>query len=221
MRGRCGTHRYLLRIETANAELYARIHPSGHSWNSRLECLRTLGQEGFIVGTGVMIGLPGQTEDSWEDTVRQALALAPAHLSFYSLQIEEGTPLYEMFRKDQVEQIPDTPLAAADGERLPAMEFTLKMIALTRMVLPEVNIASTTALQALAPDGRERGILAGANVIMPNVTPQCYRQKYLLYPDKPCTQDSSEFCRGCIERRIEAIGEKIAWGERMDPLHFR
>lgn len=76
-------------------------------------------------------------------------------------------------------------------------------------------------MQALAPDGRERGILAGANVIMPNVTPRCYRQKYLLYPDKPCTQDSSEFCRGCIERRIKAIGEKIAWGERMDPLRFR
>ena len=166
--------------------------------------MRTLGQEGFIVVTGVMIGLPGQTVCDLAGDI-------------------------DFFRRENIDMIgmgpylphPDTPLAAADGERLPAMEFTLKMIALTRMVLPEVNIASTTALQALAPDGRERGILAGANVIMPNVTPRCYRQKYLLYPDKPCTQDSSEFCRGCIERRIKAIGEKIAWGERMDPLRFR
>ncbi|MGN0852835.1 MAG: [FeFe] hydrogenase H-cluster radical SAM maturase HydE [Kiritimatiellia bacterium] len=199
-----GAHRYLLRIETSNAQLYARIHPRGHCWSARLECLRALRGEGFIVGTGVMIGLPGQTEDDLAGDI-------------------------EFFRRENVDMIgmgpylphPDTPLAAADGARLPAMELTLRMIALTRLALPETNIAATTALQALAPDGRERGILAGANVIMPNVTPRRYRREYLLYPGKPCVQDSSEFCRGCIERRIEAIGETIAWGRRMDPLRCR
>lgn len=202
---RAGAHRYLLRIETSNPELYARIHPAGHSWAARLDCLRSLRDAGFIVGTGVMIGLPGQT-----------LADLAGDIGF--------------FRDENVDMIgmgpylphPDTPLAAgATAVGAPVFELTLRMIALARLAIPEANIASTTALQAMAPDGREKGILAGANVIMPNVTPRQYRQQYLLYPGKPCTQDSSEFCRDCIERRIRSIGEEIAWGRRMDPLHAR
>jgi biotin synthase len=94
------------------------------------------------------------------------------------------------------------------------------MIAATRLTIPDANIASTTALQAIDPEGREKGLLAGANVIMPNVTPLKYREEYLLYPNKPCLGEDSELCRGCLERRVKSIGEEIAWGERGDPLHF-
>ena len=94
------------------------------------------------------------------------------------------------------------------------------MIAAVRLAIPDANIASTTALQAIDPEGREKGLLAGANVIMPNITPQKYRGEYLLYPGKPCVGEDSELCRGCLERRVKSIGEEIAWGERCDPLHF-
>ena len=200
-----GAHRYLLRIESSNPDLYARIHPADHSWQNRLDCLRTLKDVGFIVGTGVMIGLPGQTVEDLADDVG-------------------------FFRSEGVDMIgmgpylvhPDTPLAAnvppQDKERL--LELTLRMIAATRLTIPDANIASTTALQAIDPEGREKGLLAGANVIMPNVTPLKYREEYLLYPNKPCIGENSELCRGCLERRVKSIGEEIAWGERGDPLRF-
>ena len=200
-----GANRYLLRIETSNPELYSRIHPADHSWRRRLECLRTLSRVGYIVGTGVMIGLPGQSVD---DLARDI----------------------EFFRDEGVDMIgmgpylahPDTPLAAdaprTDKSRV--LELTLRMIAAARLTIPDSNIASTTALQAIATDGREKGLLAGANVIMPNVTPVKYRGEYILYPDKPCTGESSELCRGCLERRVKSVGEEIAWGERGDPIHF-
>ena len=200
-----GAHRYLLRIESSNQDLYARIHPADHSWQNRLDCLRTLKDVGFIVGTGVMIGLPGQTVEDLAGDVC-------------------------FFRSEGVDMIgmgpylvhPDTPLAAnvppQDKNRL--LELTLRMIAATRLTIPDANIASTTALQAIDPEGREKGLLAGANVIMPNVTPLKYREEYLLYPNKPCIGENSELCRGCLERRVKSIGEEIAWGERGDPLHF-
>ena len=152
-----------------------------------------------------MIGLPGQTI---EDLAHDIL----------------------FFRDEGVDMIgmgpylvhPDTPLAAdaprPDKQRL--LELTLRMIAAARLTIPDANIASTTALQAIHPEGREKGLLAGANVIMPNVTPVKYRGEYILYPDKPCTGESSELCRGCLERRVRSVGEEIAWGERGDPLHF-
>jgi len=200
-----GAHRYLLRIETSNSELYSRIHPAGHSWETRLGCLRTLKDLGYIIGTGVMIGLPGQTEEDLERDI-------------------------DFFMGEDVDMIgmgpylvhPDTPLAAVaqatDRKRL--LELTLRMIAATRLSISKANIASTTALQAIDPEGREKGLLAGANVIMPNVTPVKYRSDYLLYPGKPCTGEESELCRSCLERRVRSIGEEIAWGERGDPLHF-
>jgi len=200
-----GANRYLLRIETSNPELYARLHPADHSWRRRLECLRTLSRVGYIVGTGVMIGLPGQTVDDLARDIR-----------FF---IDEGV---DMIGMGPYLVHPDTPLAAdaprAEKSRL--LELTLRMIAAARLMIPDANIASTTALQAIDPEGREKGLLAGANVIMPNVTPVKYRGEYILYPDKPCTGESSELCRGCLERRVKSVGEEIAWGERGDPLHF-
>lgn len=202
-----GAHRYLLRIETSNPELYARIHPADHSWQARLQCLRTLKRLGFITGTGVMIGLPGQGID---DLARDV----------------------EFFRDEGVDMVgmgpylvhPGTPLAEDSAARVDPkslLELTLRMIAATRLTIPDANIAATTALQAIDPEGREKGLLAGANVVMPNVTPLKYRGEYILYPNKPCIGEESELCRGCLERRVKSIGEEIAWGERGDPLHFR
>ena len=95
------------------------------------------------------------------------------------------------------------------------------MIAVTRLHLHDVNIAAATALQALAPDGRERGIRAGANVIMPNITDTKYRRSYQLYAGKPCLDENAGLCKGCLERRLAAIGETVDYGHRGDSLHFR
>ena len=200
-----GANRYLLRIETSDPVIYARIHPAGHSWQARRQCLRSLRHLGYITGTGVMIGLPGQDEDSL------------AHdIAFFR---DEGVDMVGM---GPYIAHPDTPLASEaprlGRERL--LELSLRMIAAVRLAIPDANIASTTALQAIDPEGREKGLLAGANVIMPNITPQKYRGEYLLYPGKPCVGEDSELCRGCLERRVKSIGEEIAWGERCDPLHF-
>ena len=201
-----GAHRYLLRIETSNPELYARIHPADHSWQARLQCLRTLKRLGFITGTGVMIGLPGQGIDDLARDVEFFRDEGVDMVGMGPYLVHPGTPLAE------------DPAARVDPKSL--LELTLRMIAAARLMIPDANIASTTALQAIDPEGREKGLLAGANVIMPNVTPVKYRGEYILYPDKPCTGESSELCRGCLERRVKSVGEEIAWGERGDPLHF-
>ena len=202
-----GAARYLLRIETSNPELYATLHPAGHSWERRVECLRALRRCGYQVGTGVMCGLPGQTYD---DLARDI----------------------EFFAEMDVDMIgmgpyiphPDTPLGTrhqALGTRHQALTLGLKMIAVTRLHLHDVNIAAATALQALAPDGRERGIRAGANVIMPNITDTKYRRSYQLYAGKPCLDENAGLCKGCLERRLAAIGETVDYGHRGDSLHFR
>lgn len=198
-----GAHRYLLRIEASNPELYARLHPADHAWTARRACIRTLKRLGYIVGTGVMIGLPGQTRDDLVSDI-------------------------EFFRDEGVDMVgmgpylphPDTPLAAAPrNTAFDPFEMTLRMTAAVRLVLPDVNIAATTALEAIAPDGRERGILAGANVVMPNITPRKYREEYILYPNKPGVQTDAAALGADLARRLQALGEEIAWGTRGDPLH--
>ena len=203
-----GAHRYLLRIETSNAQLYARLHPDGHSWSRRRECLHSLRRNGYQVGSGVMCGLPWQT-------VRDLAA----DIEFFA---EEDLDMIGMGP-----YIPhrDTPLGA-DAEWTPQvaaerLEFGLRMIAVTRLHLHDVNIAASTALQALAPDGRERGLLAGANVIMPNVTDVKYRSGYRLYEGKPVDDENSFGSRDALERSISAIGEGIVWNGRGDSPHWR
>ena len=118
----------------------------------------------------------------------------------------------------------DTPLAHTIPEFEKIKEYqlnlALKMIAVTRIFLKDVNIASTTALQSLKPTGREMGILAGANIIMPNITDTKYRSHYKLYDNKPCIDENSDMCKSCLEKRITAIGESIAYGEWGDSRHF-
>ncbi|MHB9138347.1 MAG: [FeFe] hydrogenase H-cluster radical SAM maturase HydE [Victivallaceae bacterium] len=202
-----GAHRYLLRIESSNPELYRKLHPPDHSHDTRLQCLNSLKNIGYQVGTGVMIGLPFQTIDD----------LIGDLLFFQEMDVDMiGMGPYLVSR--------DTPLAKQmpDFETLKAQQLKLglKMIAAARLLLKDVNIAATTALQALDPKGREQGLLAGANVIMPNLTDVQYRASYQLYDNKPCLDENSEQCRFCLERRVQSIGETIAWNEWGDSPHF-
>ena len=199
-----GAHRYLLRIETSNPLLYQRIHPHDHDFETRLRCLNNLKEIGYQVGTGVLIGLPGQSMENLCDDIMFFTQLDIDMIGMGPYIIHDDTPLAEDIKINQ-----DINL-----------ELTLKMIALTRIHFQDVNIASTTALQALSSTGRELGILAGANIIMPNVTPVKYRNDYLLYRNKPCLDESAQTCRSCLEKRIHSIGETIGYGKWGDSLHF-
>ena len=200
-----GAHRYLLRIESSNPELYAKLHPSDHNWQHRLDCIRTLKKLGFQTGTGVMIGLPYQT---MEDLARDIQF-------FYDEDID-------MIGMGPYIPHEDTPLAkaAVNYKSDEQLELALKMIATCRILLQDINIASTTALQALKPDGREMGLLAGANIIMPNITDSKYRANYQLYNGKPCLDENASLCRNCLERRISSIGETIGYDQWGDSPHF-
>jgi len=200
-----GAARYLLRIETSNRDLYAALHPADHSWERRRDCLLALRRAGYQVGTGTMSALPGQTD---ADLARDIV----------------------FFREMDVDMIgmgpyiphPDTPLART-APALPKEErlrLGLNMIAATRLYLHDVNIAATTALQALAEDGRERGLLAGANVIMPNVTDVRYRSAYRLYAGKPGLDENAADARTDLEARVAVIGETIAYDTRGDSAHY-
>jgi biotin synthase len=200
-----GAERYLLRIETSSKRLYGTLHPADCSWGRRVECLRALRRTGYQVGTGVMCALPGQT----------ALDLAK-DIEFY------GELDVDMIGMGPYIPHPDTPLAAT-APAIPKanrLALGLKMIAVTRLYLHDVNIAAATALQALADDGREQGVAAGANVIMPNVTDTRFRRAYQLYAGKPCLDEQASLCRHCLERRLASIGEELLIGKRGDSPHF-
>ena len=202
-----GAHRYLLRIESSNPELYAKLHPASHSWQARVDCLRTLKRLGYITGSGVMIGVPGQT---LEDLAGDIAFFAQEDL--------------DMIGMGPFIPHPDTPLgeglAMTPDWKRHQVELGCRMIAVARLALKDVNIAATTALEALDPQGREKGLLAGANVMMPNVTPAKCRSDYKLYSDKPCQDESADLVGDVLERRIRSIGEEVNWSDRGDPLHF-
>ena len=163
-----GAMRYLIRIETSNRELYAKIHPAECSFERRLGCIRTLKRLGYVTGSGVMIGLPGQTV---EDLARD--------IAFY------GEERLDMVGMGPYVPVPGTPLANACRRGRRRYDLSLRMSALTRLYLWDVNIVAATALEALDPEGgRNRGIEAGANVVMPVLTPEKYRRCYDLYPGK-------------------------------------
>ena len=203
-----GAHRYLLRIETSNPSLYAKLHPADHSWEKRRDCLRALRRCGYQVGTGVMAGLPGQTLDD-----------LAADIAFFAAED------VDMIGMGPYIPHPDTPLGKdapwTPELRTARLELGLRMIAATRLYLHDVNIAAATALQALDPEGREKGLLAGANVMMPNVTDRQYRADYQLYAGKPCLDENASACRTCLGRRVAALGEEVLWNARGDSPHFR
>ena len=203
-----GCHRYLLRIESTNKELFHKIHPNDehHSFETRLNCLKILKKIGYQVGTGVMIGLPFQT---LEDLANDLLFLREFDIDMVGMG-----PYIEH---------PDTPMFEYRDLLLPRSErltLGLKMIAILRIMMKDINIAAATALQAIDPMGREKGIMAGANVIMPNITPGQYRNSYKLYSDKPCTDENPDDCTQCLEARISMTGNTIGFDEWGDSKHF-
>lgn len=202
-----GAHRYLLRIESSNPELFASLHPSSQNFDSRVDALRLLRTAGYQVGTGVMIGLPGQR---LEDLANDVLFFKKMDIDMIGMG-----PFIPHDLTPMRDSIPDF-----ESKKDSQLLLGLKMIAATRLCLRDVNIASTTALQALAHDGREQGLLAGANIIMPNVTEVKYRESYQLYNGKPCTDENASMCRSCLGRRVESIGESIGYNQWGDSPHF-
>lgn len=203
-----GAHRFLLRIESSNKEVFEKIHPSNknHDFNRRLDCLKSLKEIGYQTGTGVMIGLPFQT---YEDLANDILFMQDFDIDMCGMG-----PFIEH---------PDTPLFEYRNTLMPLadrFDLTLKMIAVLRIVMKDINIASATALQAIDPMGREKALKIGANIIMPNITPEKYRDDYSLYTNKPCTDEEPEQCKACLDARVAISGNKIGWNEWGDSKHF-
>ena len=186
-----GAERYLLRIETTDRDLYHRLDP-GMSWENRRRCLQDLKELGYEVGSGIMVGLPGQSLSSIADDI----------LFFQEINLD-------MCGIGPFIPHPDTPLADCPGR---AFDLSLKVMAITRLLLPDINIPATTAMETLNPEGRIIALQSGANVIMPNITsPEC-RRFYELYPDKAGTGEAAEDRRDSIAEKVRAIGRRIGCG---------
>jgi biotin synthase len=204
-----GAHRYLLRVEATNQSLYNKIHPndSKHDFNRRLSCLKSLQDIGYQTGTGVMIGLPFQTMDD----------LAGDLLFMKSFNID-------MCGMGPYIEHADTPLIEHSGKLMTLkdrFDLTLKMIAIIRIMMKDLNIVAATALQAIDPMGREKAVMIGANILMPNITPGKYRDNYKLYDNKPCTDDSAEDCQSCLEARVSLANAEVIYGEWGDSKHYK
>ena len=186
-----GADRYLIRIETTDKKLYEDMDP-GMSFENRLKCLKDLGDLNYEVGSGILVGLPNQTLES----------------------IAKDILFFKEINADMIGIGPfipneDTPLKDAHGGNL---TLSLKVMAITRLMLPDINIPATTAMESLNPNGRVIALQSGANVVMPNVTEGEYRKLYALYPGKICTGDTPAHCRGCITGKITGIGREISDG---------
>jgi biotin synthase len=207
-----GADRYLLRFETSNRALYDRIHPPlhGQAVSDRPAILRRLRELGYEVGSGVMIGIPGQTYDDLADDIDLFARLDLEMIGVGPYIAHPDTPLGRSPESAGPEQAPNTEL------------MTYKMIALTRLACPDANIPSTTALATINPaQGRELGLRRGANVVMPNITPVGYRPQYEIYPGKACIQESAGDCQRCLEGRILSIGRTIGSGRGDSPRMTR
>lgn len=204
-----GAHRYLLRIESSNKELYYKIHPKDekHNFDNRLECLHRLKNLGYQTGTGVMIGLPFQSIEHLADDL----------LFMKDLDID-------MCGMGPFLEHQETPLYKYKSGLLPLQErydLSLKMIAVLRLLMKDINIASATALQTINPLGRENAINVGANVIMPNITPGKYREDYFLYQNKPgVKQNVNDFVKN-IESNLSIFNHTIEFGEQGNSLRYR
>jgi biotin synthase len=203
-----GAHRYLLRIEASNQELYEKLHPKDelHSYETRLNALKTLRSVGYQTGTGVMVGSPFQTLDDLADDLIFMRNFDIDMVGLGPFIEHEDTPFSQY--KDQLLSL---------EERL---QLTFKFIAILRIMMKDINIAAATALQAIDKVGREKAIQIGANVIMPNLTPGSYRDDYKLYDNKPCTDENIEDCGNCMEARITLAKHRVALGEWGDSKHY-
>ncbi|MBP5332537.1 MAG: [FeFe] hydrogenase H-cluster radical SAM maturase HydE [Lachnospiraceae bacterium] len=184
-----GADRYLLRHETADAGHYARLHPKEMSFENRMRCLYELKEIGYQVGCGFMVGSPFQTPETLAKDLKFVETFRPAMCGIGPFIPHHDTPF-----KD---------------EKAGTLELTLFLLSVIRLILPEVLLPATTALGTIDPMGREKGILAGANVVMPNLSPVGVRKKYELYDNKICTGEESAQCRGCLEARMNSIGYRL------------
>lgn len=193
-----GADRYLLRHETASRKLYETLHPDG-DYDNRIRCLWNLKEIGYQVGAGFMVGLPGQTTEDLVEDLLFVKRLEPHMCGIGPFISHKDTP-YRSMKQGRIEDV-------------------ITMLAITRLLLPDVLLPATTALGSISDKGREMGIKAGANVVMPNLSPIGVRDKYSLYDNKICTGDESAECRVCIENRIHSIGFEIDLG-RGDNLRW-
>ena len=207
-----GADRYLLRFETSDPELYRNIHPpvKGQKHVDRFEVLRQLKAIGYETGSGVMVGIPGQSYDilandilSFQELGLHMIGIGP-YISHPDTSLGRGDDILEI---DNDQQVPSS------------QEMTCKVLALTRIICPQTNLPSTTALSTLSESGREQGLNCGGNIIMPNITPIEYRKLYEIYPAKSCINEDAEHFHDQIRERIESIGRKVGRG-RGDSVKF-
>ncbi len=184
-----GADRYLLRHETVNPGHYRKLHPGNMSHENRLKCLYMLKELGYQTGAGFMVGSPGQTDEDLADEMLFLKELDPQMVGIGPFIPHKDTPF--------------------SGEKPGSAEMTTFLLSLIRLTLPRVLLPATTALGTIDPLGREKGIMAGANVLMPNLSPAGVRDKYLLYDNKICTGDEAAQCIECLKARIEKTGCNI------------
>ncbi len=184
-----GADRYLIRIETSDRDLYKQMHPN-MDFDNRVRCLKDLKKLGYEVGSGCLVGLPNQTIESFADDILFFKEIGADMIGIGPFIAHPHTPLKDVKNGD--------------------FTLALKVMALTRLVLKDINIPATTAMETLNPKGRIIALQSGANVVMPNVTTTEYRAKYEIYPGKICINENPTQCRGCIEGKIKSIGRTIA-----------
>ncbi|EWM24358.1 radical sam domain protein [Nannochloropsis gaditana] len=212
-----GASRYLLRIETSNPTLYTRLHPASHSFQARRKCLEELQRIGFQVGTGVMVGVPFQTVEDQANDLLFFKELDPDMIGLGPYIVQSQTPLGKLWLEEHGEES----AAKQEANRVALLERTTRMYALARIMLGNVNIAATTALEALDPEGRELALRRGANVVMPIITPQRLRGQYEIYENKPGIDQDALDSTACLERRVRMAGKDLLLdGGWHDPPHF-
>ena len=194
-----GADRYLLRHETADKEHYESLHPAELSFDHRMQCLWDLKEIGYQVGCGMMIGSPNQTVKHLIKDLRFLQDFKPEMVGIGPFIPHHDTPF-------------------ADRET-GSVDITLKLLSIIRIMLPEVLLPATTALGTADGLGREKGILAGANVVMPNLSPTDVRGKYLLYDNKICTGDEAAECIRCMTLRVQKVGYEVVQ-KRGDHIRF-
>lgn len=191
-----GADRYLLRHETADKVHYEKLHPAEMSFNNRMQCLKDLKEIGYQVGCGFMVGSPYQTTESLAKDLKFIEKFKPSMCGIGPFITHKVTPFAD--------------------EPSGSLDITLYLLSILRLIQPNLLLPATTALGTIHPQGRELGILAGANVVMPNLSPVSVRKKYELYDNKICTGEESAQCRQCLNRRMESIGYSIVT-DRGDP----
>lgn len=221
-----GAHRYLLRIETSNPNLYSKIHPNNkdHSWERRLQALINLKEVGYQTGTGVMIGLPYQTS---QDLANDLLFMKEfgIHMVGMGPYLKHSeTPLGQLVICNQKLAGGNQQFVGSDQQLVggnQSLEMSLKMVALLRLLMPKINIAATTAMQVIDPEGREKAVLAGANIIMPNMTISEVRKNYQIYENKPGIEDDAAISKSKLEENLSKNGIEIGWSQWGDSKAFK